>query len=499
MNIVQFLMNSWWVILIVIAAIFALVKLVPRYKVAPPDTALIISGLMRRSYKVRMPDGEVATKKFGYRIVRGGATFWIPAIERIDQLDMCLMQVDIKTAQPVPTKEYISVLVDAVANIKIGSDDLSIATAAEQLLHYDAAQIKALAKDVLEGNMREIIGQMTIAELVQNRDKFAQESIKAAMSDMSNMGLEIINLTIQNFSDKDGKVIETMAIQNVVEKERDAAIARAKAQQEGHKAEVEAQAAIAEQNKQLALLQAGYKIESDQEKAKADEAYRIEQERVRKTYEAERAAAELTRLEKETELKRQEVEIERERLNVEIREKAAAEKDARQYTAEAEKFERQAQADAQLYEAEKEAEAIRMRGEAEAEAIRRKAEAMQLYGQAAMLEMVVNKLPEIAHSVSEPLSKTEKIILFGEGGATSMARDTAGTMLQSFEAIKDAVGLDIPRMLKDVTTGGLVGKAAQEAASAPTVTPADDIPTAEAENPVEPDAVPAKDDITDID
>ena len=83
---------------------------------------------------------------------------------------------------------------------------------------------------------------------------------------------------------------------------------------------------------------------------------------------------------------------------------------------------------------------------------------MQLYGQAAMLEMVVNKLPEIAHSVSEPLSKTEKIILFGEGGASSMARDTAGTMLQSFEAVKQAVGLDIPQIIKDVSKGGLVGK-----------------------------------------
>ncbi|MBQ6564352.1 MAG: hypothetical protein IJL88_10595 [Clostridia bacterium] len=459
-NVLEFLAAKWWTILLAVLAIIALIKLVPRYKVAPPDTALIISGLLRRNYKVRNPDGSVASKRFGYRIIRGGATFYIPAIERIDQLDMCLMQVDIKTAQPVPTKEYISVVMDAVANIKIGSDDLSIATAAEQLLHYNAEQIKALAKDVLEGNMREIIGQMTISELVQNRDKFAQESIKAAMSDMSNMGLEIINLTIQNFADKDGDVIETMAIQNVVDKERDATIARARAQQEGHRAEVEAAAAIAEQDKELALLQAGYKMESDQKKANADEAYRIEQERVRKTYEAERAAAELTRLEKETELKRQEVEIERERLNVEIREKAAAEKDARLFDAEAEKFERQAKADAQLYEAEKEAEAIRMRGEAEAEAIRKKAEAMQLYGQAAMLEMVVDKLPDIARSVSEPLSKTEKIILFGEGGASSMARDTAGTMLQTFEAVKQSVGLDIPKMLRDVSVGGLVGKAA---------------------------------------
>ena len=87
---------------------------------------------------------------------------------------------------------------------------------------------------------------------------------------------------------------------------------------------------------------------------------------------------------------------------------------------------------------------------------------MQLYGQAAMMEMVTDKLPDIARAVSEPLSKTEKIILFGEGGATAMARDTAGTMLQTFEAVKDAVGLDIPKAIRNVTTGGLVGRAAKE-------------------------------------
>ncbi len=148
-KILMFLQTNWYWILIGIAALIILIKFIPRYRVAPPDTALIISGLLRRNYKVRNADGTIASKKFGYRIVRGGATFYIPAIERIDQLDMCLTQVDIKTAQPVPTKEYISVLVDAVANIKIGSDDLSIATAAEQLLHYNSDQIKALAKDVL--------------------------------------------------------------------------------------------------------------------------------------------------------------------------------------------------------------------------------------------------------------------------------------------------------------------------------------------------------------
>ena len=461
-SIPAFLQTQWVWVLLVIVVLIILLKFIPRYKIAPPDTALIISGLIRRNYKVRNSDGTIAAKKFGYRIVRGGATFYIPAIERIDQLDMSLNQVDIKTAQPVPTKEYISVLVDAVANIKIGSDDLSIATAAEQLLQYDADQIKALAKDVLEGNMREIIGQMTIAELVQNRDKFAQESIKAAMSDMSNMGLEIINLTIQNFSDKDGNVIDTMAARNVAEKEQDKRIAQAAAEKESRFAEMQAEAEIARQNRDLLVQKAAFQQETEEARAKAEMAYKIEQERINKTFATEHAAAEMTRLEKETELKRQAVEIERERLNVEIREKAAAEKDRAIAEAEAEKYRRQAEADAALYTAQKEAEAIRMKGEAEAEAMRLKAEAMQLYGQAAMMEMVTDKLPDIARAVSEPLSKTEKIILFGEGGATSMAKDTAGTMLQTFEAVKDAVGLDIPKAIRDVTTGGLVGKAAKE-------------------------------------
>ena len=445
--ILDFLRDSWYWILIAIAAIIIIVKFIPRYKIAPPDTALIISGLIRRNYKVRNSDGTVSAKKFGYRIIRGGATFYIPAIERIDQL----------------------------ANIKIGSDDLSIATAAEQLLHYNGEQIKALAKDVLEGNMREIIGQMTIAELVQNRDKFAQESIKAAMADMANMGLEIINLTIQNFSDKDGNVIDTMAARNVAEKEQDKRIAEAAAEKESKFAEMQAEAEIARQNRDLEVQKASFKQETEEARAKAEMAYKIEQERINKTFATEHAAAEMTRLEKETELKRQAVEIEREKLNVEIREKAKAEKDRAIAEAEAEKYRKQAEADAALYAAQKEAEAIRMKGEAEAEAMRKKAEAMQLYGQAAMMQMVTEKLPDIARAVSEPLSKTEKIILFGEGGATSMARDTAGTMLQTFEAVKEAVGLDIPKAIRNVTTGGLIGKAAQEAEEEKDEKPAEDV------------------------
>ncbi len=448
----------WIVIALVLLFLIAFVR---NYIKVPPNVALIVSG-RRRKYRVKDETGKEIVKEFGYRIVRGGATFVIPFFERVDRLNLGIMQVDIKTTQAVPSQEYIGMMVDGVANIKIGSDAVSVATAAEQFLGWTQADIAAVAMQVLEGNMREIIGRMTIADLVQNRDKFAQETQRAATTDMKNMGLEIVNLTIQNFSDNDG-VLDTLAIKNISEKKRDADIARAEAerdtlirqstaQQEGFRAQSEANANMAEQEKLLELKRASFRAEQDKAKAMADIAYNLQQEVSRKSLETERAAAELVRLQKETELQAQQVQIARERLSIEIREKA-----------EADFYKAQKEAEAALVIAKNEAEAIRLKGEAEADAILKKAEAMKQYGQAAMLEMIISRMPEIAKAVSEPLSKTEKIILFGDGGATHMAKDVSGAMLQTFESVKEAVGMDIPKMLRDITTGGLIGKAASEA------------------------------------
>ena len=452
--------NLWWQVLIGILVFLLLFIIIPKaYVKVPPNEALIISGPFRRKYRVKGQEGRESIKKFGYRIVRGGATIVLPLIERVDRLSLGIMQVDIRTTQPVPSQEYIPVMVDGVANIKIGSDDVSIATAAEQILNWTPENIITIAQQVLEGNMREIIGQMTIADLVQNRDKFALETSRAASLDMSNMGLEIINITIQNFEDKDG-MVEMLATKHIVEKERDAKIAAAVADQQGNKARAEADTQIAEQNKDKELKQATYKIEADRAKADADIAYNIQQETARKQFEEEHAAAEMIRLKRETELKRQQVEISRQMLNVEYREKAQAERDARIAQAEADKAERQAIADAEFYEAQKVAEATLLKGQAEARALELKAEAMKKFGEAAMLEMVVSKLPEVARAIGEPLAQTEKIIMFGEGAATGLTRDISGSMMQTFEALKASVGMDIPKMLKDVTTGGLVGKQA---------------------------------------
>lgn len=456
----------WWQIVVGVLALLLIFVVIPRaYVKVPPNVALIISGPFRRRYRVKGQDGHEVIKKFGYRIVRGGATIVIPLLERVDRLSLGIMQVDIRTTQPVPSQEFISVMVDGVANIKIGSDDVSIATAAEQILNWKPENIVAIAQQVLEGNMREIIGQMTIADLVQNRDKFATETSKAANFDMRNMGLEIINITIQNFEDTAG-VVETMSAKNIVDKQRDAKIAQSNADQQGNKARMEADALIAEQGKDLALKQADYKIQADRAKADADIAYDIQKETARKIYEEERATAELTRLQRQTELERQQVEVSRQKLNVEYREKSEAQRDARIAIATADKAERQAVADAEFYTAQKAAEAILLKGKAEAEALVLKAEAMKKFGEAAMLEMVINKLPDVARAIGEPLAQTEKIIMFGEGSVTGLTRDITGSMMQTFEALKASVGLDIPKMLKDISTGGLVGKSISSDAGA---------------------------------
>ncbi len=463
LTLVMDIVNKVWPwVLGFILALIVLRIFVKYYIKVPPNVALIVSG-RRHRYKVKSETGKDVVKKFGYRIVRGGATFVIPFFERVDKLSLGIMQVDIKTSSFVPCQEYIGVKVDGVANIKIGSDSVSVATAAEQFLGWKQAEIAQVATQVLEGNMREIIGRMTISDLVQNRDKFAIETQSAATADMRNMGLEIVNITIQDFeTENNNEALNALSRKNVEEKNRDARIATATADREANQAEAAAAALKAEQDKDRDLRIAQARAETDRAKAEADLAYEVQQENARKALETERADAEMIKLQKETELQAQRVQIERERLSVEIREKAEAERDARIAKAEADLVTAQKEAEANLIKAEKEAEGIRLKGEAEAEAMLKKAEAMKQYGQAAMMQMVIDKLPEMAKAVSEPLSKTEKIILFGEGGASSMAKDTAGTMMQTFEAVKESVGLDIPRMLRDVTTGGLIGKAAAD-------------------------------------
>ena len=178
--------------------VFILLILAVSYVKAPPYTAIIITGPRKQ------------------RVLIGKAGFRWPFIQRIDKLPLNLIQVDIKTPDAVPTSEFINIFVDGVANIKIGNTPDDIARASQIFLQEKLPGIQAIAKEVLEGNMREIIGQMKLTDLVHNRDLFAEKVKENAMQDMARMGLEIINLTIQNFSDKEN-VIQNLGVDNITQ------------------------------------------------------------------------------------------------------------------------------------------------------------------------------------------------------------------------------------------------------------------------------------------
>ena len=449
------------------------------YLKAPPDMAYIISGIKRGK-----KEGERNA-----RVVVGRATLRIPFLERVDKLRLNLMQVDIKTDSAVPTAEYINIFIDGVANIKVSSDAQSILRAAENFLGRRQSEIADVAQQVLEGNMREIVGQMRLADLVQNRDLFAQKVLENAAEDMRRMGLEIVNLTIQNFVDKNG-VIEDLGVDNVAKIRKDAAIAKANAEkdiavaealarEQSNKARAEADIKIAEQNKIVEVKRSEYKTEQDSRRAEADAAYAIQEQTQRRTIETASVNADIARREREVELREREVALAERSLDAEVRKKADAERYALQQRAEAERYRMEQEAAAKRVAMEEEARGIEAKGRAEAEAILAKAEAMKAMGEASVLEMILAALPEMVRNAAEPLAKTDKIVMYGDGNASKLVGDVLRTSSQVTEGLAESTGIDLRTLLAGFLGGkAAVRTAADAAADAPEASEDADVPEA---------------------
>lgn len=446
------------------AAVLIVALLVMGYLKAPPDTAYIISGPRSR------------------RILIGRAGWRIPFLERVDKLSLNVMQVDVKTSEAVPTNEFINVLVDGVANVKVSSDPELLKRAAESLLGMKREQMISMITQVLEGNMREIVGSVGLKEMVQDRQGVAKKITENVVPDMQKLGIEVVNFNIQNFKDNAG-TIENMGIDNVEQirknaqiakanAQRDIAIATSQAQQEANAVKVEAEKKIAEQNTQLAVQQADMKVKADTKRAEADAAYSIQQENQRKTIEVTRANADIARREKEAELAEKEIALKERKLDAEVRKQAdamkyKAEKEAeaelirRQKEAEAQKYEalqqaeaRKAEADAARYAMEQEAEGIRARGLAEAEAIEKKAEAQKRMGEASVIDMYLQALPEVVRNAAAPLAQTDKIVMYGDGNATRVVRDVMNSANQIMEGMRESTGIDLQQLLSGLVSRG---------------------------------------------
>ncbi|MDD6872709.1 MAG: SPFH domain-containing protein [Clostridiales bacterium] len=463
---------EFFLIIIAVIVVLAVLLLSIGYLKAPPDTAYIISGMGKK------------------RILIGKAGWRIPFLERVDKLSLQVMTVDVKTSEAVPTNEFINVMVDGVANVKVSSDPVLLTRAAEALLGMKQNELIAMVTQVLEGNMREIVGSVGLKEMVQDRQGVAKKITENVVPDMQKLGIEVVNFNIQNFRDNAG-TIENMGIDNVEQirknaqiakanAQRDIAIATAQAQQEANAVKVDADKKIAEQNAELSVQQAEMQVRADTKKAEADAAYSIQQESQRKTIEITRANADIARREKEAELAEKEIALKERQLDADVKKAAdakkyQAEREAeamlirRQREAEAQKYEalqqaeaKKAEADAARYAMEQEAEGIRARGLAEAEAIEKKAEAQKRMGEASIIEMYLSALPEVVKNAAAPLAQTDKIVMYGDGNSSKLVRDVMNSSNQILEGLKEATGVDLSDLMKSAAARTAAAPAAPE-------------------------------------
>ncbi|MBQ8188759.1 MAG: flotillin family protein [Lachnospiraceae bacterium] len=448
------------------------------YVKASPDTAIIISGL-RKTPKVLI----------------GKAGIKIPFLERKDELNLQLIPIDVKTSNAVPTADYININVDATVNVKISDNEDRLKLAAQNFLNKNSDYIGRVAREVLEGNVREIVGKMALEEMVSDRQKFALLVKENAEPDLAAMGLDIISFNVQNFVDGNG-VIENLGVDNIVKIQKNAAISRAEsekeiakaqanAKREANEAEVNAASEIAKKQNELDIQKAELKKAADVKRAEADAAYKIQEEEQRKTVEITTANANIAKQEKEILLKQKEAEVMEQALDAQIKKKAEAEKFAKQQEADAQLYERQREAEARKFETEKEADAMKAKAEAqkytmeqeaerirtkglaeaeaikakaiaEAEGIEKKAEAMAKMGEAAVLEMYFKALPEVVKNAATPLSNVDRITMYGEGNSAKLMKDIMSTVTQVTDGLKESTGVDLSAVL----SGFLGGKVA---------------------------------------
>ncbi len=477
-QVIKFAIPAGVVLLLIILLCIGYVK-------APPDMAYIISGIKKKA-----------------KIVIGKATIRIPFFERLDKLNLRLIPIDVKTSNAVPTADYININVDATVNVKISNEADKLRLAAENFLNRNTEYIASVAREVLEGNVREIVGKMKLEEMVSDRQKFANLVKENAEPDLAAMGLDIISFNVQNFVDGN-EVIENLGIDNIVkikkaaaiaraESERDIKVAQAAADKESNDAAVEAQTEIAKKQNELAIKKSELQMDADTKKAMADAAYEIQKEEQRKTIEVTTANADIAKQEREIELKQKEVAVKEQALEAEIKKQAEADRYAAQQRADAVLYQRQKDAEAKQFEIQREAEAkkaqaeadrfakeqeaagiravgeaeasaIQAKGLAEAEAMEKKAEAYAKYNKAAVAEMMIKVLPEVAGKIAEPLTQIDKITIIGggegvSGGVEQVAGNVPVVMTKLFESMKEATGIDLAEIVKADTYDAKVNR-----------------------------------------
>lgn len=463
----------------VIVGILLLAYMASRYRKVGPNQALIVYG-KKHGFRDAI-SGERGSR--GFRVVKGGGTVVLPLIETYQVLSLEIMTLDI-TTPAVYTVQGVPLLIEGVAQIKVKGDENSMITAAEQFLNKSAQQIAEVALHTLEGHLRAIIGTMNVEEIVTNWDSFAQRVQEVSAADLANMGLQVVSFVIKDIKDTQG-YLEAWGRPRIAQVKRDATIAEAEAQRDstvksaqaiqvGQTAKFEADTKIAEADRDYKLKLAEYNASVQQQTASADLAYDLQKFKTQQAVRAEEVQVQVVEKQKMIEVQEQEILRREKELAATIQKPAEAERAKIQQLAEAEQYRLQttaagqaeatravgvAEADANKARGLAEAEVTQAKGMAEALAMAKKAEAWQQYNEAAILQIVVENLPQLARAVAEPLSKTEKIVVVGGGeggsaGASKVTQDVTNVIAQLPPVINALTGVDLAEVLSKVSEKG---------------------------------------------
>jgi len=461
-------------VLVVVAIVFfgAIIALSSRLKKVGPNQVLVISG---RGEMVADPrTGEKVKRQ--YRIVTGGSAFIWPVLERVDMLSLELMTIEVRTEE-VYTVKGVPVTVDGVAQIKIGSDNVSIATAAERFLSKSQQEILHVAHETLAGHLRAMLGTLTVEEIYRERDKFAQQVQETSGPDMANMGLTLDSFVIKNIQDNEGYLdalgrprtaeVKRDATIGEAEAARDATIKSAEARQKGETAKFQAETQIAESRKDYQVQKAAYDQEVNRQEVIAKLESNLQQKKSHQQITAEEVQIQVIEKQKQIEVQEQEALRKEQELAATVRKPAEAEQYRIETLARAKKFQTETeatgeaeaarqigmgQADADKARGLAQAEVIRAQGFAEAEAMEKKAAAWEQYTQAAIIQQLVEALPKVAEAVALPLAQTDKIVIInsgGEGGGASrITADINNIVAQVPETLEALTGVNLVEALK---------------------------------------------------
>ncbi|MFJ9920365.1 flotillin family protein [Streptomyces rubiginosohelvolus] len=449
------------VVIAVIGIVVLLVLLglvvITRYKVAGPSEAFIITG--RRGKKSTDPvTGRTSIDNSGQKVVVGGGVFVVPFVQQKFTLDLSSRHIPISVRGAVTLRGVKSNL-EGVAIVKVGGSEDAIRAAAQRFLQQQDG-IVGFTQEVLSGALRAIVGRMSVEDIIRDRAAFAGQVAEEAEASLSGQGLILDAFQIQDIT-TEGSYLEDLGRPEAARAKQEADIAEAIAKRASEQARLKAAEEIAIAERTYYLKQAEIKAETEAAAAKANaagplaEAARQQEVLAEQEKVAERQAAltdrELdTKVRKPADAARYQAEQEAEARRIAQVKEAEADAERSRLTGQGEKLHRSALADAVRIEGEAEAASIAAKGAAEAEAMQKKADAFAQYGDAAVLQMLVEVLPSVVAKASEPLSAIDKMTVISTDGASQLARTVTDNVSQGMELLSSTTGVDLASLLENL-------------------------------------------------